>query len=136
LEKSHAAERDGYRRALAAAQRAPKNLRPEGQAYVRYWIGRLKFGVGYFDTIEAVKKAATAEKAALDAKKNGDAKLFKTKLAEAVALTKAAQATGFAAVEAMAGAAKNRADCGAIATMAEYVDRALKRKVEELRSGE
>ena len=62
LEERHARYRNGYRRALAAAKKVPELGRPEGRTYVRYWIGRLGFGVGYIDTIEAIKKAATAEK--------------------------------------------------------------------------
>ena len=44
-----------------------------------------------------------------------------------------AQTTVFRAIEAYADVAKNRADVGTIATMAEFVYRPLKRKVEELR---
>jgi hypothetical protein len=134
LGKDHAADREGYRRALAAARRASGVCRPEGQAYVRYWIGRLRFGAGYFDTIEAVKRAANAEKAARDAKVKGDPRLFRSKLAEAIELTKAARKTAFDAIESLAGVAKNRADCGAVATMAEFVCRALERKEEDLQA--
>ena len=91
-------------------------------------------GGGYFDTIEAVKKAATAEKAAKDAGEKGDKRLFKAKLGEAIELTKAAQTTAFQAIEALAGVAKSRADSGAIATMAEYVYRPLKKKADDLRA--
>ena len=45
-----------------------------------------------------------------------------------------AQTTAVQAIETFAGVAKNRADLGAIATMAEYVYRPLKRKAEELRA--
>jgi alpha-L-fucosidase 2 len=134
LEPQHARFRNGYRRAIAAAKRVSELRRPEGQAYVRYWIGRLGFGVGYIDTIEAIKKAATAEKEAADAKQKNDPRLAKAKLREAAALTRAAEKTAFQAIESLAAVAKNRADCGAIATMAEYVHRPLQRKADALQT--
>lgn len=132
--KELAEDRDGYRRALAAVRRVPEPRGEQGRAYVRYWIGRLEFAVAYFDAVEAVKKAATAEKAAGDAKQNGDEREYRAKLAEAVAQANAAETTAFGAIETFAGVAKNQADRGAIATMAEYVYRPLKRKAEELRA--
>jgi hypothetical protein len=134
LEERHARYRNGYHRALAAAKKVPELGRPEGRTYVRYWIGRLGFGVGYIDTIEAIKKAATAEKEAGDAKTKGDPRQAKAKLREAAALTRAAQESAFQAIESLASVAKNRADCGAVATMAEYVYRPLKRKADELQA--
>jgi hypothetical protein len=134
LEERHARYRNGYRRALAAAKQVPELRRPEGRTYVRYWIGRLGFGVGYIDTIEAIKKAATAEKEAGNAKAKGDPRRAKTKLREAAALARAAQKSAFQAIESLAAVAKNRADCGAIATMAEYVYRPLKHKADELQT--
>jgi hypothetical protein len=56
------------------------------------------------------------------------------KLAEAAQAAHRAQTAAFQAVEAFARVAKNQADRGAIATLAEYVDRPLKRKAKELRA--
>ncbi len=134
LSKELLEDRAGYRRALDAVRRVPQPSRQEGRAYVRYWIGRLEFAVGYLDAIEAVKKAATAWQAAQKAKAKKDAQALKTHLTEAMEQARIAQTTAFRAIEAFANVAKNRADLGAIATMAEYVYRPLKRKTEELRA--
>jgi hypothetical protein len=47
---------------------------------------------------------------------------------------KAAKNAAFQAIDSFANVAKNRADGGAIATMAEYVCRAIDRKVAELQT--
>jgi hypothetical protein len=101
---------------------------------VRYWTARLEFAVQYFDAIDAVKKGATAEKAAKDAKQKGDDREYRAKLAEALQHAKTAHAAAFRAIDTYAAVAKNRADAGAVATMAEYVCRQLNRKIEELRA--
>ena len=106
--------RRGYQAALDAAHRARDNSIESGHGYVDYWIGRLEFGVGYLDTIELVREAATAEKAGNDA--------------EASRLTGAALDRTRAMLESYAGVARNQSDRGAIATMAEYVYRPLKQK--------
>ena len=134
LSKELVEDRAGYRRALAAVRKVPEPSRQEGRAYVRYWIGRLEFAIGYLDAIEAVKRAATARKAAKDAKAKNDSQGFRTNLAEAMKQAQVAQTTVFRAIEAYARVAKNRADLGAIATLAEYVYRPLKRKAEALRA--
>jgi hypothetical protein len=134
LTKAHPEDRAGYRRALAAVRKVPVPSRPEGKAYVQYWIGRLEFAVKYLDAVWAVKKAATAEKAANDAKAKGDSQSALANLRQAMRQAQVAQATVVQAIEAFAGVAKNRADLGAIATMGEYVYRPLKRKAEELQA--
>jgi hypothetical protein len=127
-------DREGYRRALAAVRKVTLPQGQEGQAYIKYWIGRLQFAVGFFDTIEAVKKAATAEQEAKDAKQKDDMARSNTKSAEALEQAETARTSAFQAIEDFARVAKNQSDRGAIATMAEYVYRPLKRKLEELRS--
>jgi len=134
LSRELSEDRECYRRALAAVKKVPEPGREEAREYVRYWLKRLEFAVGYFDAIEAVRKAATAETAARNAKQKGDAREYSAKLAEAAEHAKVAQATAFQAIETFAAVARNQADRGAIATMAEYVDRPLKRKAEELRA--
>ena len=123
-----------YRRALDAVRKVPAPSRPEGKAYVQYWTARLEFAVQYFDAIDAVKKGATAEKAARDAKQKGDDRAYRAKLADAIQYAKAAHAAAFHAIDTYAAVAKNRADAGAVATMAEYVCRQLNRKIEALRA--
>ena len=133
-----AEDRESYRRALSVVRRASEFSRPEGKAYIDYWIGRLKFGIGYLDTIEAVRKAATAEQAAKEAKEQGDNVIanrneaIRAQLAEAIEQAQIALKTARQAIEAFAQVAKNQSDRGAIATMAEYVYRPLKQKVEQL----
>lgn len=111
--------RQGYAQALEAARRAREKTTPAGRAYVDYWIGRLEFGVGYFDTVEAVRLAATAEK-------SGD---------RAEALRNAEDALGKAqrALEAFVRVARDRSDYGTIATLDEYVWRPLKARVAGLK---
>ena len=127
-------DKASYQRALDAVRQVPTPARPEGKAYVAYWSGRLQFAVQYFDAIELVKKAATAEKAARDAKQSGDDREYRAKLAEALREAEAAHTVAYRSIETYAAVAKNRADLGAIATLAEYVWRQLQRKVEELRA--
>jgi len=129
LSSELAEDRKGYRRALSAVQKAPEPSRPEGKDYINYWIGRLNFGIGYIDTIEAVRKAATMEQAA---KEKGDTSSYHVLRTEAIEQTKAAVEVARQALEAFAKVAKNQSDRGALATMAEYVYRPLKQKVEEL----
>lgn len=111
------ARRD-YQTALAAAQAARAKARPEGRKYVDYWIGRLRFGIGYLDTIEAVNRAATAEAAKNITEERKQARL--------------ALADAWQALEAYASVAQDQSDKGAIATMNEYVYRPLKAKVTSL----
>jgi hypothetical protein len=123
-----------YQRALDAVHSVPAPPRPEGKAYVAYWTGRLQFAVGYFDALRAAQKAAIAEKDAQEAKQKGDTATYRAKLAKAMEHAKAAKNAAFQAIDSFANVAKNRADGGAIATMAEYVCRAIDRKVAELQT--
>ncbi|RKU35944.1 hypothetical protein C6496_15150 [Candidatus Poribacteria bacterium] len=111
-------DRQGYQRALDAVHRAREKAQPSGQSYVDYWIGRLKFGIGYLDMIAAVRRAAIAETdgKSLDAIQNAE-----------TALAIARQA-----LEAYADVARDQSDRGAIAVMNEYVYRPLKEKIAAL----
>jgi hypothetical protein len=113
-----AAVRACYDRALTAARRARGKSLPRGQQAIDYWIGRLEFGIGYFDTVQAVRRAARAE---VD-RKPEEARL---QAQEALKLARAA-------LEAYARVARDQSDYGAIAVLAEYVYRPLKGKVAEL----
>ena len=130
--KEFAADREGYRRALADVQKVASPKGEAGAEYIRYWTGRLEFGVAFFDTLESVAAAATAEKAATDAKQNNNAGLFAKNMAKAAKLATDAQATAFKAIDTLAKVAKNQSDRGTVATLAEYMYRPLKRKAEEL----
>ena len=57
--------------------RAREKAQPSGQSYVDYWIGRLRFGIGYLDMIAAVRRAAIAEadEKPLDAIQNAETAL-------------------------------------------------------------
>ncbi len=124
----------GYRRALAAVRRTPTPARAEGKAYLRYWEGRLDFGVGYLEGLFAVKDGAIAEKAAKDARAAGDEAGYEKHLGESLQHAESALETMVRAINTFADVAKDRADVGAVATMGEFVYRPLKKKVEELRA--
>ena len=116
------ADRQGYQRALDAAYRAREKAQPSGQSYVDYWIGRLRFGIGYLDMIAAVRRAAIAE--------------ADQKPTEAIQHAGTALVTAREALEAYADVARDQSDRGAIAVMNEYVYRPLKEKVAALQKVE
>jgi len=115
------ADREGYRRALQAAERAHAKATAAGKGYTEYWIGRLRFGIGYLDAIEALHRAATAEAGG--------------KQEETLQEARAALTAATTALEAYAGVARDRSDLGALAVMNEYVYRPLRAKVAELEKG-
>jgi hypothetical protein len=110
--------RDHYDRALTAARRAREKSSPRGRGWVAYWIGRLEFGIGYFDAVQATRRAARAEK-------DGQVK-------EACQRAEAALQHVRQSLEAYARVAADQSDRGAIATMAEYVYRPLKDRLAHL----
>ncbi|MCX7427284.1 MAG: hypothetical protein NTW96_16855 [Planctomycetia bacterium] len=111
--------RRGYQNALEAAHRARQKT-PDGRAgYIDYWIGRLEFGVGYFDAIDAMHRGATAEQAG--------------QRAEAIQRADEALAHARAALESYARTARDRSDYGGIAVMNEYVYRPLREKAAGLK---
>ena len=120
MPEAYVKSRAGYQRALDAARRAREKTPEERRDYVNYWVGRLEFGVGYLDTIEAFRRGATAEQ-------EGDA-------AGALQYAREALAKGTSALESYARVARDQSDRGAIATMGEYVFRPLKAKVQILQS--
>ncbi|NUQ64277.1 MAG: hypothetical protein HUU20_17545 [Pirellulales bacterium] len=119
LAEELAAVRGHYQRALAAARRAGQTSSAEGRPYVDYWTGRLEFGIGYFDAVHSFRLAAKA---------NHDGRK-----ADAIQHAQSALDHARSALDAYARVAQDQSDRGAIATMAEYVDRPLKAKLEELR---
>ena len=115
-------DRQGYQRALDAAYRAREKAQPSGKNYVDYWIGRLKFGIGYLDMIAAVRRAAIAE--------------ANRQPAEATQHAEGALATVRQALEAYANVVHDQSDRGAIAVMNEYVYHPLKGKIAALQKGQ
>ena len=115
-------DRQGYQRALDAALRARDKAQPSRQSYVDYWIGRLKFGIGYLDMIAAVRRAAIAE--------------TDQQPTEAILQAEIALATAYQALEAYADVVRDQSDRGAIAVMNEYVYRPLKDKVAALQNSQ
>ena len=109
---------DGYQRALDAAKQAQSKSSPKGRGYVDYWVDRLEFGIGYLETIRAVRRAAISEEA-----KKGT---------ETWRQAETALATACRALESYARIACDQSDRGGIAVMNEYVYRPLKAKVEAL----
>ena len=97
--------RDGYRQALAEASQALAKSTPEGRRYVNFWVGRLKFAVGYLDTVEEIERASISQTG-----KNHEA---------AVKELYGALATLHDAVDSYASVARNQSDRGAIAVVDE-----------------
>ena len=123
-----------YRRALAAVRKVPESRRAEGREYVG--IGRAGWSSPWATSTRSRRSRRPPPRKRPPGTPNRKATRwnFARRLSEAAERTKAAQTAAFQAIEAFAGVARNQADRGAIATMAEYVDRPLKRKAEELRA--
>jgi hypothetical protein len=104
--------REGYQRALDAAERARSVSTREGSSLADYWVGRLRFAVGYADTVLHVHQAAVAEaeKDLPGCRKEADAAV------SALA----------AALEAYSRVVRNQTDRGAIAVVNEHCYRPLK----------
>ena len=111
-------DRQGYQRALDATYRAREKVQPSRESYVDYWIGRLKFGIGYLDMIAAVRRAAIAEA-------DGNP-------VDAIQCAETALVTAREALETYAEVVRDQSDRGAIAVMNEYVYRPLKEKIAAL----
>lgn len=97
--------KNGYQEALDAAERALPKSTPAGREYVRYWIGRLKFSVGYVETVEDVVRASATWSA--------------NNHQQAIDGVNEALKTLRAAVEAYAQVARNPTDRAAIALVDE-----------------
>jgi hypothetical protein len=107
-----------YRTALDAAREAEKVSSDSGRPLARYWIGRLRFGAGYLDAVQAVRRAAAAEASGKSDEPSREAKDALAKLRESL--------------EAYANVARDRSDRGAIAVLAEYAYRPHAAKVAKL----
>jgi hypothetical protein len=111
--------RRGYQRALAAAKRARAKTVDTGRGYVDYWVGRMEFAVEYMNTVDAMHRAAIAER--------------KPDLAEAVRETESALGSLTRSIEAYARVARGQCDRGAIAELNKFAYRPLKAKLATLR---
>jgi hypothetical protein len=111
--------RQQYERALKFAEAASAAQSRTDPQYVNYYVGRLRFGVLYFQIIEAMKKGATAEA-------GGDR-------AEALREAKLAHELSRQSIEEYARVARDQSDRGAIAMLDEYVYRPLKDKVQSFK---
>lgn len=111
--------RSHYQEALDGARKALSKSSPAGRDYVSFWVGRLEFAVGYVKTVEAVRRAATAEAAKQSQKTLQEAEASLSLLRDAL--------------EAYARVARNRTDLGALAVVNEYGYRSLKTKIAELK---
>lgn len=114
--------RQHYEDALKAARRALELSAPGGLAYVEYWVGRLEFGAGYLNTIEASRRSRRLEQ-------KGD-------MASAAREAEKAFEVGRKAIEAYARVARNQSDRGAIAILGNYVYLPLRTEVARLRKRE
>jgi len=111
-------DRRGYQRALEAARRARSKTAATGRSYADYWVGRLEFAVDYLNAVEAVRRAATADKR-------------KDRL-ETLRQTEIALGATRRALEAYARVARDQSDRGALAQLNEFVYRPLKAKLAAL----
>ena len=125
-------DRDGYRRALAAARRAVKQSNEPGRQYVEYWVGRLEFGIGYIDCIEATRQLADAKSELELAQGEGNEQVVAFKRRAAAAQAQAALQISRDMLDDLASVARNRSDVGAIAVMDEYVFRRLQEQLQQL----
>jgi hypothetical protein len=103
-----------YHTALEAAHLAENAATSQGRPLARYWVDRLEFGIGYLQSVAAVRRAGAAEAA-------GQREVAEAEGKKALALREA--------LERYADAARDQSDRGAIAVMAEYAYRPLAAKV-------
>ena len=126
-------DRDGYRRALAAARRALEKSSARGKSYVQYWIGRLEFGIGYIDCVEAARQLANARFELKLAQDNANESVVAAKRREAAARAESALQISSDMLNTLATVTRNQSDRGAIAVMSEYIYRPLQEQVQQLR---
>lgn len=133
LSKDLVQDREGYRRALAAANMAREKSSDRGRPYVQYWIGRLKFGIGYIDCIEATKQLANAKSQLELAQEKANEAEVADRHRDVAACAEKALQTSVDMLNWLASVARNQSDRGAIAVMGEYVYRPLRKQVQQTR---
>jgi len=134
LSKELVRDREGYRRTLAAANRALEKSSERGASYVQYWIGRLEFGIGYIDCIEAARKLANAKSRLELAREKADPAEVADRRREAVERANEALHMSVEMLNSLASVSRNQSDRGAIAVMNQYVYRPLRQQVRQLQS--
>ena len=125
-------DRNGYRRGLVAAKKALAKSSDRGKPYVQYWIGRLEFGIGYIDCIDAAKQLANAKAELKLAQDKENEAVVTAKRRIAVARADAALKISVDMLNALASVARNQSDLGAIAVMNEYIYRRLQEQLQDL----
>ncbi len=113
-----AAVKNGYQRALVAAERAREKAIPGGRAYVDFWVGRLEFAARYAETVQEVHYGGAAEMA--------------NDYRGALHYAERANGSLRQGLEAYARVARTQTDRGAIAMIDEFGYRRLNAKIAEL----
>ena len=114
------ADREEYRKALNRA-RAALAKATRGQRYLRYIMGRLEFGIAYFDMIDALQRAGQANK-------DGDRAVAVEGLECGIELARRA-------VTLHAGITQDGTDLGTLAQLNEDLNRKLTRLLKAVRAG-
>ncbi len=107
-----------YHEALAQMEAAREHCRPEGRAYIDYFVARLRFAVRYLDAAEAYGATSLAEKAYRPHEARQQASLAYRAIREAL--------------EEYVAVAKDHGDLGAVAMMNEYCYRPIRDKRNQL----
>ncbi len=108
-----------YREALAQMETARQLCRPEGRAYLDYFVARLRFAIRYLDAAEAYGATSLAEKAGQQDQALQHATLAYHAIREAL--------------KEYVTVAKDHGDLGAVAMMNEYCYRPIRDKRNQLR---
>ena len=111
-------DHERYRQADAYMREALEASRPEGHAWLQYYVGRLRFAVRYLDAAVAYGATASAEKAGNSAEARRQSEIAYVAIREAL--------------ESYVSVAKDHGDLGAVALMNEYCYRPLRGKRDEL----
>jgi hypothetical protein len=122
-----------YRRALEWAQKAHGKVSERGKRYTNYWLGRLQFGIGYFDCASIARQLVQAKVDLEQAKKSGDANQIAEKRRIARDRAEAGAQAARDTIEAFARVAQDQSDRGTVAVMGEYLYRPFKREAEALK---
>ena len=132
LTKARPEDRAGYQRALAAVRARPTPRAPRGTG-LRPVLDR-QTGVRREIPRRCAGREGRGDRGASGQRRQGQGRLagVPNQLAEAVRLADVAHTTTVQAIESFAAVAKNRADLGAIAVLAEYAYRPLKNKASQL----
>ncbi len=107
-----------YNQAWRAVKKAETLTKPTGKTFVKYLLGRLRFGVCYIDAVKAVAAAGVADK--------------EGRKTDTLAEMEKALVSIREAIEAYASVAADNSDRGAVAALNEYCYRPLRNKLAEI----